>query len=427
MLHGERPPRFASSIIAMIGALLVVLGGWSALTELEEVTRGQGRVIPVSRTQIIQSSEPGVVQEILVRLGQKVSRGDILIRLDDTPTSTRAGEVEAQARALTAQIARLEIEASGRDDPYVCPPSIEASAPSVCDSERVLLGIRRENLENRLNVQKQRVEQRQREISETKSNMTRLSESLKLAERELAIIAPMASRNMVAQTELLRAQRQLVEVRGQLATSKETLARVESALEEARLQVGEQILQFQREAVGELTTRRAELSVLQETLRGAAERVRRTDIRSPVDGIVNSLPITTIGAFVNAGDRVVEVVPIADTLLVEARVRPSDIAFVTAGQKALVKITAYDFTQYGGLPGIVEQVAADSLFDPNQKEAFYTVLVRTDEAQLTRNGQVYPIIPGMITDVDIITGRKSILTYLLKPINKAREEALRER
>ena len=427
MWHGERPPRFASSIIATIAALLVLLGSWSAFTELEEVTRGQGRVIPVSRTQIIQTSEPGVVQDILVRLGQKVARGDILIRLDDTPTATRAGEVEAQARALTAQIARLEIEASGRDEPYVCPASIETAAPSVCDSERVLLGIRRENLDNRLNVQKQRVEQRQREIAETQSNMDRLAESLKLAERELAIVAPMAKRNLIAQTELLRVQRQAVEARGQLATSKETLARLESALEEARLQVAEQVLQFQREAVGELTTRRAELSVLQETLRGAAERVRRTDIRSPVDGIVNSLPLTTIGAFVNAGDRVAEVVPIADTLLVEARIRPADIAFITAGQKALVKITAYDFTQYGGLQGVVEQVSADSLFDPNQKEAFYTVLVRTDEAELTRNGEVYPIIPGMITDVDIITGRKSILTYLLKPINKARQEALRER
>lgn len=427
MWHGERPPRFASSVIATIGALLVVLGGWSALTELEEVTRAQGRVIPVSRTQIIQTSEPGVVQEILVRLGQKVSRGDILIRLDDTPTSTRAGEVEAQARALIAQIARLEIEASGRDDPYVCPSSIEAVAPAVCESERVLLGIRRENLDNRLSVQKQRVEQRQREIAETQTNITRLSESLKLSEKELSIVAPMAGRNLVPQTELLRTQRQVVESRGQLATARETLARVEAGLAEAKLQVSEQILLFQREAVGELTTRRSELSVLQETLRGAAERVRRTDIRSPVDGIVNSLPLTTIGAFVNSGDRVAEVVPIADTLLVEARVRPSDIAFITAGQRALVKITAYDFTQYGGLQGIVEQVAADSLFDPNQKEAFYTVLVRTEEAHLTRNGEIFPIIPGMICDVDIITGRKSILTYLLKPLNKARQEALRER
>jgi adhesin transport system membrane fusion protein len=297
----------------------------------------------------------------------------------------------------------------------------------VCASESGLLGIRRDNLDKRLQVQRQRVEQREREIAETQTNTVRLQEGLKLAERELAIVAPMASRNLVAQTELIRAQRQVVDLRGQLATAAETLARLQSALREAHLQVEEQVLQFQREASGELTTRRSELSVLTETLRGAAERVRRTDIRSPVDGIVNALPLTTLGAFVNAGDRVVEIVPVADELLVEARVKPADIAFLTPGQKALVKITAYDFTQYGGLTGVVEQVSADSLFDPNQKEAFYTVIVRTQEASLSRHGKVFPIIPGMICDVDIITGSKSILTYLLKPVNRARQEALRER
>jgi adhesin transport system membrane fusion protein len=417
----------ASVIVAGISALLFSLVSWAAIAHLEEVTRGSGRVITSSRIQVVQSSEPGVVQEIAVRLGQRVSRGDLLIRLDDTPNSAKAGEVDAQARALRAQIARLEVEAAGGQKDLTCPEEITAVAPEVCESERRLLEIRRENQQKRLDVFTQRIEQRQRELNETQASLTRFSEGLKLAEKELGILAPMASRNLVAQTELIRAQRQVVDLKGQIASAKEGAAKVGAALREADLQYEEQELQFQREATAELTTKRSEYSVLLETQRGATDRVRRTDIRSPVDGIVNAIPVTTLGAFVNAGDRVVEVVPVEDKLLVEAKVRPQDIAFITPGQRALVKVTAYDFFQYGGLNGVVEQISADSLYDPNQKEAFYSVIVRTEESHLTARGKTFPIIPGMVCDVDIITGEKSVLTYLLKPIHRARQEALRER
>jgi adhesin transport system membrane fusion protein len=427
MRSGERPPRLASLTVGIICGLVFALASWAAFARLEEVTRGSGRVITSSRVQVVQSSEPGVVLEIFVRLGQRVAKGDLLVRLDATPNSAKAGEVDAQARALRAQIVRLEIEASGTATEYVCPPELATVAPEVCDSERRLLEIRSENLKKRLEVFEQRIEQRQREINESNASLTRFTESLQLAEKELGIIAPMASRNMVSQTELLRAQRQVVDLKGQIASVREAAARLKSALAEARLQFEEQVLQFQREAAGELTTRRSEFSVIQETARGAADRVRRTDIHSPVDGIVNSLPVTTLGAFINAGDRVLEIVPIEDKLLVEAKVRPNDIAFITPGQRALVKVTAYDFFQYGGLSGVVEQISADSLYDPNQKEAFYSVIVRTEESQLHRAEKFFPIIPGMVCDVDIITGEKSVLTYLMKPINRARQEALRER
>ncbi len=427
MWQGERPPRITSRIVASVVGLVLALGFWASASEVEEVTRGQGRVIPSSRTQVIQSTDAGVIQEILVRLGQRVSRDDILIRLDNTPTASRAGEIEAQSRALQTQIARLEAEGAPDGAPFICPDRIIAAAPEVCESEFGLFKARRLSQGNRLEVLQQRVNQRQREMAEIKVNIARYRDGLKLAQRELDIIAPMAKRNLSPQTELLRTQRQVVELTGQLAGATEAVGRLESALDEARLQVAEQNLQFQREAIGELTTRRAELSVLLETMRGAADRVRRTDIRSPVDGIVNALPLTTLGAFVNAGDRVVEVVPVEDKLLVEARIRPADIAFISPGQKALVKITAYDFSQFGGLNGIVEQLAVDSLFDPNQKEAFFTVIIRTTEAHLSRGSDVLPIIPGMVCDVEIITGKKSIASYLLKPINKARHEALRER
>ena len=425
---GERPPKAASLTVFCLAALLCSLSAWAAVTELEEVTRGTGRIIPSSRMQVIQSSEAGVVREILVSLGQRVKRGDLLLRLDDTPNSAKAGEVEAQARALRAQIVRLELEQN--DDlrgEYICPPDIPAVAHGVCESEIRLMGIRQDNLQKRLEVYRQRVEQRQREINETNANITRLSEGLKLADREYSIIAPMASRNLVSQTELIRTQRQVVEMKGQLSTAQESLARLESALLEAKLQLEEQVLQFRRDSSAELTTRRAEISVLQQTLRGAEERVRRTDIRAPVDGIVNSLVINTLGAFVNPGDRLLEIVPVEDQLLVETRIRPSDIAFITRGQRAMVKVTAFDFYQYGGLNGSVEHVSADSIYDSNSKETFYSVIIRTDKSQLTFKDSSFSIIPGMTCDVDIITGQKTILRYLLKPINRAQHEAMRER
>lgn len=424
---GDRPPRLASQAIRLIGAFLVAGLAWANFSHVEEITRGSGKVIPSARTQVIQSSEAGVVRDIFVRQGQRVTQGELLIRLDDTPNAAKAGEAEAQGRALRAQIARLEAETTGPETPLECPKDIEESAPAICQNERKLLTARQENTRARIESFKERLEQRRRELGEVTAQTQRFTESLVLAEKELAIIAPMASRNMVSQLELIRTQRQVVELKGQLSGAKETSAKLEAALREASLQVAEQTSQLQREALAELTARRAEWSVVQETLRGAEERVRRTDIRSPVDGVVNSLAVNTVGAYVNPGERLLDIVPSDGKLLIEARVKPSDIAFIAAGQKALIKISAYDFYQYGGLNGIVDQVSADSIYDTNSKETFYIVLVRSDETSLKLGKSIHSIIPGMTADVDIITGDKTILTYLLKPINRARHEALTER
>lgn len=400
---------------------------WANFSRVEEITRGSGRVIPSARTQVVQSAEAGVVQEILVRQGQRVALGELIIRLDDTPNAAKAGEAEAQGRALRVQIARLEMEVAGPDTVFECPKDIAATAPDICLNERKLLSARQENFRARIETFKERLEQRKREIGEVTAQSRRFTESLVLAEKELAIIAPMASRNMISQLELIRAQRQVVELKGQLSAAKETLAKLEAGLREASSQLEEQVTQLRREALAELTARRAEWSVVQETLRGAEERVRRTDIRSPVDGFVNSLAVNTVGAYVNAGERLLDIVPSDGKLLIEARVKPSDIAFIAPGQAALIKISAYDFYQYGGLNGVVEQVSADSVYDSNSKETFYVVLVRSDDTSLKLGKATHAIIPGMTADIDIITGEKSILTYLLKPINRARHEALTER
>ncbi len=420
--------RAAATVILASAALFAFLLGWASFAEVDEVTRGDGKVIPSKKTQTIQSAEPGIVEEILVRLGQHVKTGDILVRLDNTINTSNLGEVEAKARTLSAQIARLEIESEGRAEAgYICPEEIRRDAPAVCVNEANLLATRWDAHRKKVASLGERVEQRQRELNEAQQNATRYAEGLELAERELEIITPLANRNIAPKTELLRAQRAVVELRGQQAANRETIARTQAALREAQNVVQEAGLQFRQEALAELAKASAEYSVIRQTARGAQERLRRTDIRSPVDGIVNTLTTNTVGGFVNAGGHVMDIVPLEDALLIETRVKPADIAFLRRGQPAQVKITAYDFSIYGGLAGVVEHVSADSVYDEQARETFYIVTVRTDQSSLRYQGKDHPIMPGMIAQVDILTGKKTVLDYLLKPIMKARQEALRER
>lgn len=424
----DRPPLFARLGLAIIVLLLVSFVSWASIAQVDEIARGQGKVIPVSRTQIIQSSEAGVVQEIAVQLGQVVQQGDLILRLDDTLTASSLGEAEARERALRAQVARLDVEQTGDlVAPFACPDAVQRTAPQICENEARLLQSRRDNFRNKLSVLEERLVQRRKELDEAHANIARLEENAKIAQREEDLLAPLVKRRLAPQTDLIRVQKELSDNRGQLQLVRESLARIGAAINEASLQKEELALQLRQEALAERTKALAELSVIDETIRGATDRVARTDIRSPVDGVVNTLEVTTIGAYVQPGTVVAGIVPTADTLLVEARLSPSDVAFVRPGQKALVKVTAFDFSIYGGLDGVVDNVSADSIVDQSTGETFYQVRVRTDRSELERSGQRHSIIPGMVASVDILTGEKTILAYLLKPINKARTEALRER
>lgn len=424
----DTSPIGSTLFIGIIGLLLVVFLTWAYFTTIDEVTKGEGRVIPSSTTQIIQATEAGIVEEIAVRLGQQVRRGDVLARLDPTTTTSNLGELEAQERSLRAQIARLDVEyRDGLEAAFVCPSGIMAIAPALCANEANLLRARHENLGVRLQGLRERVTQRRSELNDAHAAVETFTESLRLGESELAIMEPLAQRNIIPRIEVIQLERQLSDLRGQLSSAKEAIPRIEAALREAELQVDEQNLVFRQEALAEMTAKLAQLSVVEETMRGAQDRVSRTSIRSPVDGIVNALHVNTLGAFVQAGGRMMDVVPLEDTLLVETRVRPSDIAFLRPDQKAMVKITAYDFSVYGGIHGRVTHISADSVLDEQTREPYFVVLVKTDQAFLEHAGRIHPIMPGMISEVDILTGEKSILDYLLKPINKARQDALRER
>ena len=362
----DRPPLFARLALAVIVLLISSFVAWAAVTEIDEITRGDGKVIPVSKTQIIQATEPGVVQEIAVQVGQIIRKGDLIVRLDNTSTTSSLGESEARARALQAQIARLEIEMVGdTKSDLVCPSAIAKTSPEICDNENQLLRARRDNFRNKLSVLEERRLQRTKELDEAYANIGRLEENLKITQREEALIAPMAKRKLVAQTDLIRVQKELTEVTGQLQLSKESIDRIKAAISEASLQVDELGLQLQQEALAEKTKALSELSVIEETIRGATDRVARTDIRSPVDGVINTLDVNTVGAYLQAGSVIGGVVPTSETLLVEARISPRDVAFVRPGQPALVKISAYDFSVYGGIEGEVANITADSLVDQN--------------------------------------------------------------
>lgn len=424
----DSPPRGPLYIIILVCLFVGLALLWASWAQIDEISRAEGRVIPSGKIQIIQSAEPGVIVDILVRGGQQVKAGQQLMRLDDTNTSSSAGEVQAQVLALRAQVARLTIESEGHfDSPYICPDEVQTHAADICANQTDLLRARLAGLNQSKEVLIQRVQQRQSELDGVVSSKANMERSLALVQERLELMTPLAERGLVAKTEFLSTQSEVNDLNGRVEGAEQQSNGLRAALQEARLQVDQAELQFRQEALAELTQRGAELASALEQLRGATDRVARTDIRSPVDGIVNSIEINTIGAVVAAGGRLLDIVPVSDRLLVEARLKPSDVAFVVPGQQARIKLTAYDFSIYGGITGTVQTVSADSIVDPETRETYYVMVVEGDRTTLEHNGQELPVLPGMVTSVDVLTGKRTILQYLLKPVNKAREEALSER
>jgi adhesin transport system membrane fusion protein len=293
--------------------------------------------------------------------------------------------------------------------------------------EAQLSAVRRDALGSRVAALRASAEQRRREAAEANATISSLSSSLSLAQKQVAMLEPLAAKNIVPQTELMDARREVIDLQGRIAAAREQAGRANAAVSEALSQASEAQFTFRQDALSEASQVNQKIAVNEQTLRGARGSPGRMELRSPVDGVVNDVQVTTIGGFVQAGEKVMEVVPMGDKLLVETRVKPSDIAFIKVGDKALVKVTAYDFSTYGGLDGKVVQVSADSIYDEVERQAYFNVIVETSRSYLVAAGRRLPIAPGMMTDTQIITGRKSVLSYLLKPVLKARSDALRER
>jgi len=417
-LRHRRPLTGARLIIVASAAAFAIFLLWASLAHVDEVTRGEGKVIPSSKLQVITAADAATVSELLVRSGQRVHKGELLARLDSPENTSQVGQLEAETQSLQSRVSRLTQEGMGGH---------VACTGADCAGEQALRQARESALSSKRAALAASADQARRDAGEAAATISSLQGSLALAQKQVSMLEPLAAKHIVPETDLLDKRREVNDLQGRIAAAREQQGRAMAAVREAEAQSAQANYEFRQSALDERSQSMAKLAVNEQSLRGAQGKLGRTEIRSPVDGVVNDVQVTTIGGYVQPGQKIMEVVPLGEKLLVETRVKPSDIAFIKVGDRALVKVTAYDFSTYGGLDGRVVQVSADSIYDEAKKEAYFTVIVETERSYVTAAGHKLPIGPGLMTDTQIITGRKSILTYLLKPVLKARSEALRER
>lgn len=416
---------FAFILSASVALLFGVLIIWANFAVLDEVTRGMGQVIPSQRVQEIQNLEGGILQEIAVSEGQIVEKGDILVRIDNEAAASFYRDAYSKSLEHKAAIARLEAELDGWRE-VVFPEDVVESAPMVLQDQASIGGAKRQQQLVELRVLEAQYDQKLNEVQEMVRRKQNLESSLRVAMEQRDIARPLMEKKVYPRVDYLTLEQKVISLRSEIDSLALNIPRARSAAEETKQRRNQREAEYRSEAFEEINRRRVELRSLQETLSAGGDRVTRTDVRSPVRGTIKQIGINTIGGVIKPGESIMQIVPLDDTLLIEARIRPQDIAFLHPGQKATVKITAYDFSIYGGLEGSVEQISADTIED-KEGNSFYLVKLRTQSNSIQYRGEQLPIIPGMMASVDILTGKKTVLDYLLKPILKARQNALRER
>ena len=417
----EQEPLRARALLYWGCLAFAALVIWAGFASIDEVTRGEGKVIPSRQVQIVQSVDGGVVSDILVREGETVDYGQVLLRIDPTRFLSSLRENRAQHLALLAKAARLEALSQGR--PFSPDDERLQEIPAILEHERTLYHSNRKELEVQLHIADQQLEQRLQELEEAQSRHKQISRNLELVTEEFTVSEPLAASGAVSEIDLLRLKREMVRLSGERDQTAAQMKRLQSAAVEARQNIQEVELNFRNRIRAELSDVMGKISALAEGSTALSDRVQHAEVKSPVRGTVKRLFVNTQGAVVNPGKEVVEIIPLDDTLLLEAKIKPQDIAFLGPGQEALVKFTAYDFAIYGGLKAVVEHIGADTVMD-ERGNAYYVIRVRTHKSDF---GEDLPIIPGMVAQVDVITGKKTILNYLLKPVLRAKANALSER
>ncbi len=401
---------------------VLVLLIWASLGSIDEVVRGQGKVVPSRQVQVVQSLDGGVVEEILVRPGQKVDAGQVLLRLDPTRSTASLGENKAETLALKAKAARLEALATG--EPFKVPDDVLKQAPNVVEMERRVWENKNQELQTAVSIARDQFNQRQQELRETMANRDQAASSCSLTSEELRVTKPLLNSGAVSEVDLLRLQRDVARFCGEAKAAGAQIGRIQAAIQEAERKVQESELNARNLARVELSETRGKLSALEQGQLALEDRVKLAEVRSPVRGTVNTLMANTVGGVVQPGKDILDIVPMDDTLLLEVQINPKDIGFLHYGQKAEVKFTAYDFAIYGGLSGKVEQIGANTITD-EKGNSFYIVKVRTERAHVGDDSR--PIIPGMQAEVHILTGQRTLMQYLLKPILRAKANAFTER
>ncbi|HNQ91885.1 MAG TPA: HlyD family type I secretion periplasmic adaptor subunit [Alphaproteobacteria bacterium] len=411
---------FLYAVLAFVATVTV----WSAFAQVDEITRGSGEVVPSQNAQIVQSLEGGILQELLVRQGDHVKKGQVLMRLSDIAFASEERGTEAKLISLQTRKARLEAEANNTD--LVIPDDIKTKMPKIAENEQNLFVSRKAEYKNALDMLDSKIDSINAQISEVDAQISSGSQSIGLLQKELGITSRMVAQKAVPQIEEIRLQRQLSDAQGAVKAARERKSSLASDLSAAQQQKKDQADKFRSQALGELNDTETQLSALKESLKTIGDRVDRTEIKSPVDGIVNNLSLTTIGGVVEPAMRLAEIVPVDDDLKIIARVSPNDIAFLKIGQPARVKITAYDSTRYGYLDGELTRIGANSI-PQKDGSVLFEIEVHTHKNFLGAEDHPLPIMPGMVSEVDVITGQRSILEYFMKPLLRLKDRAFQER
>lgn len=421
----EQVPRGASLLLWAGGLFMLLAIVWANWAELDEIARGEGEIIPSHQLQIVQNLEGGIISEIRVREGELVEQGDVLMRIEDKRFASSYKENQVRRWELKARSARLMAEASGTE--FLVPEAFPPEFVSLIEQERQLFRSRETELKSNLSVLEQQREQREQELVEAQSKIDQLKRSLGLLLRELRISEPLVKEGVISEVEYLRLRRQVNDLRGEISSIELSIPRIESSIAEIEERMQEMELQFRNRARSELNEVVPEQVRMEQALTGMQDRISRTEVRAPIKGTVKQLMINTIGGVVKPGDPLLSIVPREDKLLVEARIKPSDIANIRLGQSAVVKISAYDFAIYGGMDAEVVFISPGTIMDQEAKVPYYLVRLETERPYLGTEEAPLPLMAGMTVNADILTGKKTVMQYLLKPINRARERALTER
>jgi len=420
---------FGHLLLITVGVIIIAFLVWADNAVLDIVTRGQGKVIPSSQVQVIQNLEGGIMAGILVQEGDIVDKDQVLCRIDNTTAQSNYDDLRKRYLSGTAAVARLLAETAGQSaDEIVFPDELLKEAPDLVDEERRNAKIRRDQLDAQVAILRDQATQKQGEVDQLTNKIDNLKQSLALAQKQLNIMNSMEA-GVVSQVDTLQKQREVHDLKAELEGSQLQLPQAQSALAEAKNRIQERDVTFRSDASTELSKQRIELASVTEQLKANKDKVTRTEVRSPVRGTVKEIKIRTIGGVIKPGEDLMEIVPIEDTLLVEAQVKTSDIAFIHIGQPATVKFDTYDFSIYGGLKATVEFISTDAIEDQNagKKERYFRVRLRTDKNFLGTEAKPLFVGPGYTATAEILTDKKTVLAYLLKPILKARDQALRER
>jgi len=418
----QQDPLRARLLLYIVVLAIVGLVVWACFAPIDEVTRGTGRVIPPSQLQRVQSFDGGVVQDILVSEGDRVVVGELLMRIDPTRFLSTFNENRAKAENLEAKAERLRALATTSE--FSPSEELRERAPIIVARERDLYQSSLATLDEQKSILSDRLEQRRAELTEARSRRDTASRELGLASQELNMTRPLLQSGAVSEVEVLRLQREVSRASGDRNQAVAQVSRLESAIEEAQGELREVEVKARNEWRQELSATLGDLSALDESSEGLEDRVKLAEIRSPVDGVVQRLAINTMGGVVQPGQEVVDIVPTEDALVVEARIAPQDIAFLRPGLPANIKLTAYDFSIYGGLDAELEHISADTTTD-EEGNTFYRVRVRTVEDDDAR--KALDVIPGMTAQVDILTGKRTVMQFLLKPVLRAWGNAMGER